>query len=89
MHVIPIAKTLFTDSVGHLTQSLLSVLLTLYIEYAEQRLKYGILFTFSPVYEYSNLECVHVHAIYKVDQAEYGIHSCGCVPGIREYIFNM
>ena len=28
----------------------------LHVEYAERRLKYGILFTFSPFYEYSNLE---------------------------------
>jgi len=30
------------------------------VEYVEQRLKYGILFIFSPVYEYSNLEYGHV-----------------------------
>ena len=37
-----------------------SRLLTLYVEYAEQRLNYGILFTFSLFYEYSNLEYEHV-----------------------------
>jgi len=34
--------------------------LVLHVEYAEQRLKYGILFIFSPVYEYSNLAHEHV-----------------------------
>jgi len=34
---------------------------TLHVEYAEQRIKDGILFLLSPFYEYSNLEYVHVH----------------------------
>jgi len=29
-----------------------------HVEYAEQRMKHGILFLFSPCYEHSNLECV-------------------------------
>jgi len=35
----------------------------LYVEYAGRRMKYGILFMFSPFYEYSNLEygCVPVY----------------------------
>jgi len=37
------------------------------------RIKYGMLFLFSLFYEYSNLECVYIHAIYRVDQAEYVI----------------
>jgi len=32
----------------------------LHIEYAERRIKYGILFIFSPIYKYSNLEYEHV-----------------------------
>jgi len=32
----------------------------LFAEYAERRIKYGILFIFSPFYEYTNLEYVHV-----------------------------
>jgi len=32
----------------------------LHVEYVERRIKYGILFIFSPFYEYSNLEYVHV-----------------------------
>jgi len=34
----------------------------------------GILFIFSLFYEYSRLEYVHIHVIYRVHQAEYGIH---------------
>ena len=33
--------------------------------------KYGILFIFSLFYEYINLEYVHIHIIYRVNQAEY------------------
>jgi len=39
------------DSVGELSE-----VFGLHVEYAERRLKYGILFTFNPFYEYSNLE---------------------------------
>jgi len=46
----------------------------LHVEYAEQRLNYGVLFTFSPSYEYSHLEYEHVPVEYRVHQAEYGIH---------------
>ena len=54
------------------TVSLRSV--SLYVEYAEQRVKYGILFIFSPIYEYSHVEYEHVPIYYRVHQAEYGIH---------------
>jgi len=47
---------------------------SLHVEYAEQRLKYGILFTFSPVYEHSNLEYEHVPVEYRVHRAEYVNH---------------
>ena len=43
----------------------------LHVEYAEGRMTYGILFIFSPCYEYSNVECVHVPVQYTVLQAEY------------------
>jgi len=46
---------------------------TLYVEYAERRIKYGILFIFSLFYEYSNLDYGHVHGIRRVNQAEYVI----------------
>ena len=37
-------------------------------------MQYGILFIFCLFYEYSNLEYVHNHVIYRVHQAEYVIH---------------
>ena len=43
------------------------------VEYARGRIAYGILFILSLFYEYSNLEYVHIHIIYRVNQAEYGI----------------
>jgi len=46
--------------------------------------KYGILFIFSLFYEYSNLEYVHIHVIYRVHQAEYGIHIL--VAASQEYV---
>jgi len=46
----------------------------LHVEYAERRRKYGILFIFRPVYEYSNLEYEHVPVEYRLHQAENGIH---------------
>ena len=46
----------------------------LHVEYAEQRIKYGILSRFSPFYEYSNLEYVRVPVVHRVNQAEYVIH---------------
>jgi len=52
-------------------------------EYAERRLRYGILVIFSPVYDYSNLEYEHVHVI-QGNQAEYGIHIL--VAASHEYV---
>jgi len=49
---------------------------TLYVEYAGGRTKYGILFIFSLFSEYSNIEYVHIHVIYRVYQVEYII----CIP---------
>jgi len=46
----------------------------LHVEYAKQRIPYGILFICSPFYEYSILEHVHVPVLYRVHPAEYGIH---------------
>jgi len=43
---------------------------SLHVEYARRRIKYGILFIFSLLYEYSNLEYVHIHVIYMVKQAK-------------------
>jgi len=37
------------------------------------RIKYDILFIFSLFYEYSNLECVHIYIIYRVNQGGYVI----------------
>ena len=49
-------------------------LASLHVEYAEHRLNSGILFIFSPVYEYSNLEYEHGPVEYRVHRAEYVIH---------------
>jgi len=46
--------------------------------------KYGILFLSSLFYEYSNLEYVHMHVIYQVHQAEYGIRFL--VAASHEYV---
>jgi len=46
--------------------------------------KYDILFTFSPIYEYTNLDYEHVPVQYRVHQAEYGIHMH--VAASREYV---
>jgi len=40
--------------------------LTLHVEYAGWGIKYGILFIVSLFYEYSDLEYVHFHVIYRV-----------------------
>ena len=63
---------------------------TLHVEYAELGNEYGILFIFSLFCEYTYLEYVRIHAIYRVDQVEYVRYSfpCGCTTGIREYLFN-
>jgi len=57
---------------------------TLQVEYAERRIEYGILFIFSLLYEYTNLEYVHIHLMYRVDQAECVIHIRVATP--QEYV---
>jgi len=57
---------------------------TLRVEYAERRIECGILIIFSLLYEYSNLEYVHIHAIHRVNQAEYRIRIRVATP--REYV---
>jgi len=57
---------------------------TIPYEYAGERLYYGVLFLFSLNYEYSNLEHVHIHVIYRVDQAEYAIRIPMAAP--QEYV---
>jgi len=52
-------SSVFINSLMYLYSLYLGVFI-LRVEYAKQRLKYGILFIFSPVYEYSNLEYGHV-----------------------------
>jgi len=46
----------------------------LHVEYADRGTEYGILFIVSLLYEYSNLEYVDIYVIYRVNQAENGIH---------------
>ena len=57
----------------------------LHVEYTERSINSGILFIFSLVYEYGNLEYVHSHVN---SQGEPGgirsSYSCGCIPGIRK-----
>ena len=54
--------------------------LTLHVEYVGRRRKYGILFIFDLFCEYINLEYVRVSVIYRVHQAEYGIHILLAMP---------
>jgi len=53
----------------------------LHVEYAERGKEYDILFIFSLFCEY---EYVRIHAIHKVNQAEYGIHIL--VAASQEYV---
>jgi len=46
----------------------------LHVEYAKERMKYVLLFRCGLLYEYSNLECVRIHGISRIHQAECGIH---------------
>jgi len=57
---------------------------SLHVEYAERRIEYCILFIFSLLYEYFNLECVHIHLMYRVEQAEYVFHIRVVAP--QEYV---
>ena len=65
----------------------LFLLHTLYVEYAERTMKYGILVLFSLFYEYIPHEYVQVPVIYRVYQAEYVI-CLVAVPGIRDNLCN-
>ena len=47
---------------------------SLHVEYTERRIKYGIHFIFSPVYEYSTIEYERVAVQYRVHRAEDIIH---------------
>jgi len=57
---------------------------TLHVEYADGGNEYGILFLFSLLCEYTHLEYVRIHVIYRVNQAEYGIHIFLVAP--QEYV---
>jgi len=46
--------------------------------------KYRILFTFSLVYEYTNLAYVRIYVLYRVKQAEYSIRVLMAAP--QEYV---
>ena len=54
------------------------------VEYAGRRIEYGILFILSLCYTCSNVEYVHIHVIYRVHQAEYGIPVFVVAP--QEYV---
>jgi len=56
----------------------------LQVESAGRRIIRGVLFKFSLFYEYSNLEYVHIHAICRVKQVEYGIRILVIAP--QEYV---
>ena len=58
--------------------------MTLHVEYAEQGKYYGILFIFSLFREYMYIECVRMHVIYRLNQAEYVIHIRVVAP--QEYV---
>jgi len=62
----------------------LPYLTTLRVEYAERGKSYGILFIFSLFCEYGNFEYVHIHVIYRVNQAEYVIYFLLFAP--QEYV---
>jgi len=57
---------------------------TLHVEYAERGKEYGILLVLNLFCEYSALEYVHIHVIYRVSQAEYVIHILVVAP--QEYV---
>jgi len=64
-------------------------MLSLHAEHAERGNEHAILFVLSLLCEYCNLECVHIHVVYRVDQAElrYSDYSFRAT-GIGEYLFN-
>jgi len=53
-------------------------------KYARGGINYGILFILSLFHEYSDLEYVQFHVIYRVNQAEYVIHMRVVAP--QEYV---
>jgi len=55
-----------------------------HVEYAERRINHGILFILSPFHEYSNLEYVRVHVLYRAHQSEYVIRIL--VAASQEYV---
>jgi len=57
---------------------------TLHVEYEERGKEYGLLFIFRLFCEYIQLEYVRIHVIYRVNQAEYGIHILVVAP--QEYL---
>jgi len=61
---------------------------TLHVEYAMQRIKYGILFISSLFYEYMSCICTCSCLIQGPPGGIRDSYSRGCVPGIREYLFN-
>jgi len=52
--------------------------------YTEGIMQCGILFIVSLLYEYSNLEYAHIHGMYRVNQARYGIRFL--VAASQEYV---
>jgi len=58
--------------------------LLLHVEYAERGKEHGLLFIFSLSCGYIRLECVRIHGIYRVNQAEYVIHMLVVAP--QEYV---
>jgi len=61
-------------------------MLILHVEYAGERIKYGVLFRFGLFYECCNPAYVRIHGISRVYQAEYGIHIRVVAP--QEYVNN-
>jgi len=59
-------------------------LAVLHVEYAERGKENGILCRFSLFCEYSHLESARIHAIYRINQAEYVIHMHVVAP--HEYV---
>ena len=57
---------------------------SLHVESAERGTEYGILFIFRLFCEYMHLGYVRIHVIYRVSQAEYGIHILAVAP--QEYM---
>ena len=50
------------------------------VEFAGRRKEYGILFTFRRLCDYTNLENVRIHVIYRAVRAEYIVHGTVAAP---------